>query len=72
MPYYTSSGYTIGKYTGSPELFQFAYDREKNWAVFVWEDQPEQYLVISNTRKFDSNEILEHFKVFLDSLPYNK
>ena len=72
MPYYTSNGYTIGKYTGGPELFQFAYDKEKNWAVFVWEDQPEQYLVISNTRKFDSNEILEHFKVFLDSLPYNK
>lgn len=72
LPYYTSTGYTLGKDSSEPELVRFAYDKEKNWSVFVWEDSPEQYLIVSGKPQFDAQEILTHFEDFLDLLPYNE
>ncbi|MBE6917932.1 MAG: hypothetical protein E7470_08560 [Ruminococcaceae bacterium] len=72
LPYYTSTGYTLGKDSSEPELVRFAYDKEKNWSVFVWEDSPEQYLIVSGKPQFDAQEILAHFEDFLDLLPYNE
>lgn len=66
VPYYTSCGYTLNKETNEPEFVYFAYDKEKNWSLFVWEDSPEQYLIVSGKPNFDSDEILEHFKQFFD------
>lgn len=72
LPYFTTTGYTTKTETGEQVLFHLAYDKEKNWSVFVWEDRPDRYLIVAGKPQFDSQEILAHFKSFLDLLPYNE
>lgn len=66
LPYFTSTGYTSKAETGEQVLFHLAYDKEKNWSVFVWEDRPDRYLIVAGKPQFDTQEITAHFKDFFD------
>ena len=67
LPYFTTTGFTTNTETGEPAKFHLAYDQEKNWSVFVWEDHPDRYLIVSGKPKFDTAEIIGHFNVFFQT-----
>jgi hypothetical protein len=66
MPYYACSGYSFKKKASAPELCFFALDEEKQWAVFLWPDDPGQILVASADSGVDPKQIISHFQTFLD------
>ncbi len=66
IPYYACSGYSLGKESSAPELCFFALDEEKQWAVFLWPDDPGQILVASAAPGVDPRQIISHFQTFLD------
>ena len=72
MAYYISTGDTLDKASSVSQAVYFAYDKEKGWSVFIWENTPEQCLIVSRKPQYDPAEILEHFEIFLESLPQNE
>lgn len=66
LPYFTTTGYTADAETGEPVKFHLAYDKEKNWSVFVWEDRPDRYLIVAGKPQFDAADIIGHFGDFFD------
>lgn len=66
MPYYACSGYTLGKKSSDPALCFFALDEEKQWAVFLWPDDPGRILAASADPGADPRQIISHFQTFLD------
>lgn len=72
MPYYACSGYTLGKESDTPVLCFFALDIEKQWIVFLWPEDCEQFLVASADPGVDPRQIISHFQTFLDIHKANK
>lgn len=66
MPYYACSGYTLGKESDTPMLCYFALDVEKQWMVFLWPEDCEQFLVAAADPGVDPRQIIAHFQTFLD------
>ena len=66
MPYYACSGYTLGKGSDTPALCYFALDEKKQWAIFLWSEDPGQILVASADPGVDPRQIISHFQTFLD------
>ena len=67
FPYYVCSGYAYNRLTNSPTPCIFALDDSKGWAIFLWLDHPEQYLVCSTDADVNAVEVMARFQAFLDS-----
>ena len=72
MPYYACSGYTLKKGSDTPALCYFALDVEKQWMVFLFPEECEQFLVASVDPGIDPIQIISHFQTFLDIHKSNK
>lgn len=66
FPYYVCSGFTYNKSKNTSILCNFALDEDKGWAIFLWPDNPEQYLVCSTATDVNAEEIIAHFQAYLD------
>ena len=72
MPYHVAMFYTYDRLMNVPVAVILGVDITNGYLIAQWENQPEKFLLVSESPDTGSEEILRHFQLFLDRFSFGR